>query len=150
MFVENSSQPLLVGSIFQPDISDADNNAMFLMAGATVLLLDTPDGSLEGLGVPDTAITVLAGLNISIQGKLMVNSKSESINEITYIAFPICLLGLLRYDNSSLSFLSTLFLPSPFFLSSSHFLPSSSTQPQVKSFVSLATPVCLRTNKLFL
>ena len=77
MFVENSSQPLQIGSIFQPDISDADNNAVFLMAGATVLLLDTPDGSLEGLGVPETTITDLAGLNISTQGKLMVNDKSK-------------------------------------------------------------------------
>ena len=90
MFVENSSQPLPVGSIFQPDISDADNNAVFLMAGATVLLLDTPDGSLEGLGVPGTAITILAGLNISIQGKLMVNSKNELIYVLTSSLLYVC------------------------------------------------------------
>lgn len=79
-----------MGSIFQPDISDADNNAVFLMAGATVLLLDTPDGSLEGLGVPGTAITILAGLNISIQGKLMVNSKNELIYVLTSSLLYVC------------------------------------------------------------
>lgn len=36
---------------------------------------------------------------------------------------------------------------SPLLFLSSHFLPSSYAQPQVKSFVSPATPVCLRTNK---
>lgn len=69
-FVENSSQPLPIGTIFRPDITDADNNGEFLMERATVMLLDTPDGSREEIGVPEATRTALAGLNISVEGTL--------------------------------------------------------------------------------
>ena len=70
VFVENSNStlPLTIGSIFQPDITDADNNTVFLMESATITLSDAVDGSLEGIEVPQATQDGLATLNISVIG----------------------------------------------------------------------------------
>ena len=70
VFVENASSsfPLAIGAIFQPDITDADNNAVFLMESASVTLFDAVDGSLEGIEVPQATRDGLATLNILVEG----------------------------------------------------------------------------------
>lgn len=70
VFVENatSSFPLAIGAIFQPGITDADNNTVFLMESASVALFDAVDGSLEVIEVPQASRDGLATLNISVEG----------------------------------------------------------------------------------
>ena len=67
-FIENSVTPLPIGNRFQPDITDADNNAVFLMESATVMLLDVLDGNSEVIAVPSDAANGLAMLGITVQG----------------------------------------------------------------------------------
>lgn len=71
-FVENSSQPLMVGRIFQPAIADPDNNSIFLMEAASVALENAPDGEMEVIGVAGTDVATLSQLNISVDGKLQL------------------------------------------------------------------------------
>lgn len=68
-FVDGSSMPLEIGQIFQPNISDADNNDIFPMVQATIWLQNAPDGDLEALQVDNVQVEQIQSLGIEIERK---------------------------------------------------------------------------------
>ena len=59
-FMEGATVPLLLGSVLAPVISDADNNAVFLMESASVELLNAIDGLNEELNYNTEILDLLA------------------------------------------------------------------------------------------
>ncbi len=56
------------GSIFNPMITDLDNNDIFLMQSATIALTTPPDGSSEMLDLQSGVSAMLQQYNVSVSG----------------------------------------------------------------------------------
>ncbi len=54
--------------VYQPVISDADSNTLFLLESASIVLLDVPDALYENISVSDLLLEGLLDLGISIRG----------------------------------------------------------------------------------
>lgn len=97
-FVENATSPAPIGTIhltcktrvfsnceiaslgmvYQPLITDADNNAVFGLESATVTLLDAPDSADESISISDLTVQGLSALGIVVTGKTSMSSYQVS------------------------------------------------------------------------
>lgn len=69
-FTEGSMAALPVGSLVQVLVTDADNNDVFLMQRASVVLHGVADGESESIGVPPDTVAALSALNLTVGGNL--------------------------------------------------------------------------------
>ncbi len=58
----------LLGMVYQPRITDADNNEVFGLESASVALLEVQDVEEEYIIVSNTTIEALSTLGISVSG----------------------------------------------------------------------------------
>ena len=61
---------LPVGTLLQVLVTDADNNDVFLMQQAIVILQGAVDGDSESIGVPPDTVAALSALNLTVEGNL--------------------------------------------------------------------------------
>ncbi len=57
--------------VYQPRISDEDNNVMFGMESASVTLLGAADSTMESISVSSLAIDGLLEIGISVTGEIL-------------------------------------------------------------------------------
>ena len=63
----------LLGMIYQPLITDSDNNMVFEMESASVMLADAlPE---ESISISTSAMQALSGLGISVTGSQIYNTQ---------------------------------------------------------------------------
>lgn len=98
VYLEGSEVYLPIGNIFQPGITDADNNDVFPMEGAVVRLLRGVDGeSSERIEVPAESVVGLTEQGIMVEGKV----QKGMFRTDCYCAICSVALQLLRIPSTS-------------------------------------------------
>lgn len=66
-----------VGTVYQPVITDADNNMVFGLESATVVLIGASDSTEESISVSDLTVQSLSSLGITVTGRTAISSLLE-------------------------------------------------------------------------
>ena len=77
------TSPFVSGMVYQPRISDADNNMVFGLESAVVTLANAQDSGDEFITVPNATISDLEGRGINVSGETNQLVITQQLHHVT-------------------------------------------------------------------